>query len=217
MRRALAQPWNRMQAKPAKSPWKWVPTLYFAQAVPYVMVMTLAVALYKDLGIDNDTIAFYTSLLYLPWVIKPLWSPLVELVRTRRWWIVSLQAVLAVALAGVALTLEMPGFFFLSLAVLWVMAFSSATHDIAADGFYMLGLKQHQQAAFVGVRSTFYRLATIVGGGAAMYLAGTLIKQGHGPDAAWSVVLWVLAAMFGLLFFGRRTTGPQLWSPLPAR
>jgi PAT family beta-lactamase induction signal transducer AmpG len=205
-----------MQAKPAKSPWQWVPSLYFAEAVPYVMVMTLSVALYKELGIDNDTIAFYTSLLYLPWVIKPLWSPLVELVRTRRWWIVTLQGVLAAALAGVALALETPAFFFLSLAVLWVMAFSSATHDIAADGFYMLGLKQHQQAAFVGVRSTFYRLATIVGGGAAMYLAGQLIKQGMGAGQAWSMVLWVLAAMFGLLFAWHALVLPRPVEDVPA-
>ena len=116
----------------------------------YVVVMTVAVILYKNLGISNTDIALYTSWLYLPWVIKPLWSPLVDLLKTKRWWVTSMQFLIGAALASVALTLPMDRFFQMSLAVFWLMAFASATHDIAADGYYMLALPTHQQAAFVG-------------------------------------------------------------------
>ncbi|UOD32054.1 MFS transporter [Massilia violaceinigra] len=189
-----------MQTKQDRSPWLWVPSLYFGQAIPYVVVMTLSVLMYKDRGVGNDDIAFYTSWLYLPWVVKPLWSPLVDMVRTKRWWIVSLQLAIGAALAAVGFTMHLPGWFQMSLAVLWVMAFFSATHDIAADGFYMLGLKQYQQAAFVGVRSTFYRLATIAGGGAMAMLAGKLTTSTGDVGFAWSVVFFVLAAVFSGLF-----------------
>ena len=116
------------------SPWAWVPSLYFVQGLPYVVVMTLSVVLYKNLGLSNTDIALYTSWLYLPWVIKPLWSPLVELMGTKRLWVVALQFAIGAALAMVALTLPMSRFFQLSLAVFWLMAFASASHDIAADG-----------------------------------------------------------------------------------
>jgi PAT family beta-lactamase induction signal transducer AmpG len=185
-----------MQKAQSKSPWLWVPSLYFGQAIPYVVVMTLSVIMYKDYGISNADIALYTSLLYLPWVIKPLWSPFIDLYRTKRSWIVSLQLAIAAALGAAALTTHLPAFFTVSLAVLWVMAFASATHDIAADGFYILSLKEHQQAAFVGVRSTFYRLATIVGGGVLAYLAGELTKSSGDVAFAWSVVMLVLSVMF---------------------
>jgi PAT family beta-lactamase induction signal transducer AmpG len=174
--------------------------LYFGQGIPYVVVMTLSVAMYKNTGISNTDIALYTGWLYLPWVIKPLWSPVVELLGTKRMWIVALQLVIGAALAMVAFTMHLPDFFRASLAVLWLMAFSSATHDIAADGFYMLGLRQQQQAAFVGVRSTFYRLAMIAGQGGLLYLAGQLTDQLGDPHVAWSIVLFILAALFGVLF-----------------
>ncbi|MBI2517664.1 MAG: AmpG family muropeptide MFS transporter [Opitutae bacterium] len=176
--------------------WRWIPSLYFAQGIPYVVVMTLAVVMYKNLKVSNTDIALYTSWLYLPWVIKPLWSPLVELFRTKRFWIVSLQLVIGAAFALVALTLPGPGFFRYTLAVFWLMAFSSATHDIAADGFYMLALPAYQQAAFVGVRSTFYRLAMIAGQGGLVYLAGTLQDMTGDVARAWSLVFGVLTAMF---------------------
>jgi MFS transporter, PAT family, beta-lactamase induction signal transducer AmpG len=185
-----------MQKAQEKSPWLWVPSLYFGQAIPYVVVMTLAVIMYKDFGISNAEIALYTSWLYLPWVIKPLWSPVVDMVGTKRSWTVSLQLAIAAALGAAALTTHLPAFFTVSLAVLWVMAFSSATHDIAADGFYILSLRERQQAAFVGVRSTFYRLATIVGGGLLAYLAGELTKSSGDVGYAWSTVLFVLSALF---------------------
>ena len=181
---------------PVKSPWQWVPSLYFGQAIPYVIVMMLSVIMYKANGISNTDIALYTSWLYLPWVIKPLWSPFVDMFRTKRWWIVSLQLVIGAALGLVALTTHLPSFFQVSLAVLWLMAFSSATHDIAADGFYMLGLRQQQQAAFVGVRSTFYRLGMLAGQGGLVYLAGQLTERTGDVHFAWAVVFCVLAAMF---------------------
>ena len=179
-----------------RSPWAWIPTLYFGQAIPYVVVMVLSTVMYKNMGISNAEMALYTGWLYLPWVIKPLWSPLVELVRTKRLWIVGLQLLIGAALAMVALTTHLPQFFQWSLALLWLMAFSSATHDIAADGFYMLGLPQHQQAAFVGVRSTFYKLAMIAGQGGLVYLAGRLAETTGDVAGAWSVVFVVLAVVF---------------------
>ncbi len=185
--------------KAAKNAWLWIPTLYFGQGIPYVVVMTLSVIMYKNLSISNTDIALYTSWLYLPWVIKPLWSPLVDMFRTKRFWIVILQLVIGVSLAMVALTIPTTGFFQITLAVFWLMAFSSATHDIAADGFYMLALKQHEQAAFVGVRSTFYRIAMIAGQGGLVYLAGTLSEHTGDVVMAWSIVFWVLAGMFLLL------------------
>ena len=178
------------------SPWRWVPTLYFAQGIPYVVVMTLSVVMYKNLEVSNTDIALYTSWLYLPWVIKPLWSPIVDLLRSKRWWIVTLQAVIGASLALVALAVPAPHFFQLTLAVFWLMAFSSATHDIAADGFYMLALGERTQAAFVGVRSTFYRLAMIAGQGGLVVLAGTLRDASGSFAQAWSVVFFVLGAMF---------------------
>jgi MFS transporter, PAT family, beta-lactamase induction signal transducer AmpG len=183
----------------ARSPWVWIPTLYFSQGIPYVVVMTLSVIMYKNLNLSNTEIALYTSWLYLPWVIKPLWSPLVDMFRTKRFWIVTLQCVVAVSLAFVAFTLPTTKFFQITLAVFWLMAFASATHDIAADGFYMLGLKQHQQAAFVGVRSVFWRIANIAGQGLLVVLAGTLAEKTGNVVLAWQIVFVVLGAMFLLL------------------
>lgn len=184
------------------SPWRWIPTLYFAQGLPYVTVMTLAVVMYKNLGVSNTEIALYTSWLYLPWVIKPLWGPLVDLVGAKRGWVVAMQFAIGAALAMVALTLPADRYLQLSLAVFWLMAFASATHDIAADGFYMLALKPSSQAAFVGVRSTFYRVAMISGQGGLVVLAGWLTDR-HGGAAvadavvmAWSQVFWVMGIGF---------------------
>ena len=176
--------------------WRWIPTLYFSQGLPYVVVMTLSVVMYKNLGVSNTDIALYTSWLYLPWVIKPLWSPLVDLLGTKRRWILLLQFLVGTAFALVALTLPGPKFLQMTLAMFWLMAFASATHDIAADGFYMLALQQRQQAAFVGVRSTFYRLSMIGGQGGLVYLAGWLAERNGNVVQAWSIVFWLLAGMF---------------------
>lgn len=163
-----------MNSQKKTSPWAWIPTLYFAQGLPYVAVMTISVIMYKRLGISNTDIALYTSWLYLPWVIKPFWSPFIDLLKTKRWWVVTMQMLVGAGLAGIAFTIPAPHFFQITLAIFWLVAFSSATHDIAADGFYMLVLDTHDQAMYVGIRSTFYRVATIAGQGLLVILAGLL-------------------------------------------
>ena len=179
------------------SPWAWVPSLYFAEGLPYVAVMTISIVLYKQLGLSNAEITFYTSWLYLPWVIKPLWSPFIDLIKTKRWWITAMQLLIGAAFGGVAFTL--PTHFWLqgSLFFFWVMAFSSATHDIAADGFYMLGLDEHNQAWFVGIRSTFYRLATIFGQGILVMIAGNLqVIYRNSIAFSWSLMFYGVTGLF---------------------
>lgn len=170
-----------------RNPWSWIPTLYFAEGLPYVAVMTISVILYKKLGISNTDIALYTSWLYLPWVIKPFWSPFVDLLKSKRWWILTMQILIGAGLGGIALTIPAPEAFRLSLCFFWLVAFSSATHDIAADGFYMLALKERDQALYVGIRSTFYRVATIVGQGLLVILAGTIEAHSGLPAASFTV------------------------------
>ncbi|HEX3072617.1 MAG TPA: AmpG family muropeptide MFS transporter [Ignavibacteriales bacterium] len=178
-----------------RNPWAWVSTLYYAQGIPYVVVNVLSVIMYKNLGMSNADIAFYTSWLYLPWVIKPLWGPLVDIFRTKRFWIVAMQLVVGAGFAGIAFTLPTAHYVQYTLAFFWLIAFSSATHDIAADGFYMLGLTKHDQAFYVGIRSTFYRIATITGQGLLVILAGYLESRGTIAHA-WSIVFIVLTALF---------------------
>jgi PAT family beta-lactamase induction signal transducer AmpG len=179
-------------------PYAWIPTLYFAEAVPYMAVMTLSVIMYTRLGLSNTELALYTSWLYLPWVIKPLWSPLVDQWRTKRWWILSMQVLVGGALAGVALTLPMAMWLRASLAFFWLMAFSSATHDIAADGFYILSLSQEDQALYVGIRSTFYRIGSIFCQGLLVMVAGWLESR-HSVPMAWSITMLLMGAiMIGL-------------------
>ena len=178
------------------SPWAWIPTLYFAQGLPYVAVMTISVIMYKRLGISNADLAFYTGWLSLPWVIKPLWSPFIDLIKTKRWWITTMQLLIGAGLVGIAFTVPTSYFFQLTLAVFWLLAFSSATHDIAADGFYMLGLSSHEQALFVGIRSTFYRIATIAGQGLLIMLAGRLETSTQNIPFAWSITFMVLSGVF---------------------
>ncbi|HEX4413587.1 MAG TPA: MFS transporter [Lacipirellulaceae bacterium] len=183
-----------------RSPWTWVPSLYFAEGVPYVLVMSVSVVMYKRLGISNTDIALYTSWLYLPWVIKPLWSPIVDLMGTKRRWTVLMQGAIGAVLAMVALSIPAPHFFQYTIAFLWLMAFSSATHDIAADGFYMLGLKQHEQAAYAGVRSLFYRIAMIAGEGALVVFAGSLEERFGNLHQAWEVTMLVVAGVMLTIF-----------------
>ncbi len=158
--------------KSNRSPWAWIPSLYFAEGLPYVVVMTLSIVMYKRLGLSNTDIAIYTSWLNLPWVIKPIWSPIVDMFKTKRWWITLMQLIIGAGFAGIALTIPAPQSIQYTLLVFWLIAFSSATHDIAADGFYMLGLEPHQQAYFIGIRSTFYRIAMITGQGLLVIVAG---------------------------------------------
>ncbi len=183
-----------------RNPWAWVPTLYFAEGLPYVAVMTVSVIMYKRFGLSNTELALYTSWLYLPWVIKPFWSPFVDILKTKRWWIVSMQLLIGAGLAGIAFTLPTPFWLQASLAFFWLMAFSSATHDIAADGFYMLALDDSQQSFFVGIRSTFYRLASITGQGFLIILAGFLEKTTGEISYAWSLTFFIMAGLF-IAFF----------------
>ena len=198
---------NKSQKK--VSPWAWIPSLYLAQGLPYVAVMVISVTMYKRLDISNTAIALYTSWLYLPWVIKPLWSPFVDLLKTKRWWIVSMQLLVGAGFAGIAFTVPMPFFFQATLAFFWLLAFSSATHDIAADGFYMLGLDTNQQAMFVGIRSTFYRIATIMGQGVLIILAGFLERVTGNITFAWSITFFVLSGLFVAFSFYHRFILPK--------
>jgi len=170
-----------MNTTKKRSPWAWIPTLYFAQGLPYVAVMTISVIMYKRLGISNTDIALYTGWLYLPWVIKPFWSPFVDIIKTKRWWTLAMQWIIAIAMAGIAFFIPTPFFFQLTLAVFWLVGFTSATHDIAADGFYMHALTEHEQSLYVGIRSTFYRVATVAGQGLLVIIAG-LIELGTGLE-----------------------------------
>ena len=195
---------KRGSATAARRPWLWVPTLYFAEGLPYALVMSVSVVLYKNLGVSNPAIAFYTSWLYLPWIIKPLWSPVVDLLRTRRQWIWVMQLLLGAGLAGVALTIPAPHGFQLSLAFFWLLAFSSATHDIAADGFYMLALPDHEQAFFSGIRSAFYRAAMICAQGGLVILAGEIKALTGDFKSAWLISFTAAAALFvGLAYYHR--------------
>ena len=193
-----------------RSPWSWVPSLYFAEGLPYVVVMAVSVIMYKNFNLTNTEIAFYTGWLYLPWVIKPLWSPFVDLFKTKRWWITTMQLLVGVGFAAIAFTLHLPYMIELSLAFFWIMAFSSATHDIAADGFYLLAVPdKDEQALFVGIRSTFYRISTLAGQGVLVLMAGYLIETTDNVAWAWSITLTVLAVLFIALFLYHRFVLPQ--------
>ena len=199
------------------SGWRWVPSLYFCQGLPNVVMTSVAVVILKNLQVSNADITFYTSMPYLPWVLKPLWSPLVDLWGEKRQWIVALQGVLGLSFALIALTLPAPDFVRYVLVLLWLMAFSSATHDIAADGFYLLALPPHQQAAFVGVRSTFFRLAILAGKGGLVWLAGRLLGITTGVAQAWSVIFGLLAGWFGLAALFHLRALPRLSADGPAK
>ncbi|MBD5204710.1 MAG: AmpG family muropeptide MFS transporter [Bacteroidales bacterium] len=188
---------NRVPRHATKtSPWCWIPTLYIAEGLPYFAVNVLTVIMYVRMGIGVAEMAFFTGWLYLPWVIKPFWSPFVDLIKTKHHWTIAMEWLIGGAMAAVALLLHLPFFFTATLGVFWLMAFFSATHDIAADGFYMLALTPHDQAAYVGVRSTFYRIASIIGQGGLVVLAGILEERGGDVTTAWSVVFGVLSTFF---------------------
>ena len=193
----------------------WVPTLYFAEALPYMAVMTLSVIMYTNMGLTNAELALYTSWLYLPWVIKPIWSPLVDALKTKRWWILTMQILIGAALAGVALTLDASWWLRGSLAFFWLMAFGSATHDIAADGFYILGLTERQQALYVGVRSTFYRIGSIFCQGVIVILAGWL-QHSFSIPVAWCITLLLMAAIMILLALWHSRILPKVEDDSPS-
>ena len=192
-------------------PWAWIPTLYFAEGIPYFIVNNISVIMFNNMGMSAGNMALSTSLLYLPWVIKPLWSPFVDLVRTKRWWIVTMQIIMAAAFALLALTLPHPSaeviaqgntpvsIFIVTLLLFYLTAFASATHDIAADGFYMIALNSGEASFFVGIRSTFYRLSSIFGQGVLVVIAGVLESRLGDIPKAWSITLIISAVIFAIM------------------
>ncbi len=184
--------------KLSRNPWAWVPSLYFAEGIPYFIVNVLSVTMFKRLGMSNGDLAMYTSLLYLPWVIKPLWSPFVDIIRTKRWWILSMQALMTAGFAALALSVS-PDVFGFTLVFFYIVAFASATHDIAADGYYMIALNQKNQSLFVGIRSTFYRIASVFGQGVIVVVAGLLEESTGRIPLAWSLVLLGSSVLFAAL------------------
>lgn len=194
--------------------WAWVPILYFTQGLPYILVVSVSVIMYKKLGISNADIGFYTSWLYLPWVLKPLWSPFVDLKSTKRNWFLSMQLLISVALLGVALTLPTNIFFMTSLACFWMAAFASATNDIASDGYYMIGLTEKKQSFFVGMRSTFYRLAMVTGQGLIVILAGFLENYYGDNTKAWSITMTCTAFLMLLLTLSNFFVTPKFETSL---
>lgn len=203
---------NKLQGNKL-SPWTWVPTLYFAQGIPYFIVNNISVMMFTKMGVPNGEMALFTSLLYLPWMFKPLWSPFVDIIKTKRWWTVSMQTLMSIAFILLTLTIPTPdettiaagqtpvGMFTITLILFIFTAFASATHDIAADGFYMLALKQSDQAAFVGIRSTFYRLASIFGQGVLVAIAGIIELKYDDIPLSWTITMLVTAVMFTAVTF----------------
>ena len=197
-----------MKTKDNINPWWWIPTLYFAEGIPYFIVNNISVIMFNNMGMSKGEMAWYTSLLYLPWVIKPLWSPFVDIIKTKRWWIMATQILMSAAFALVAFTLPHPSteviaggnadvsLFAVTLVLFWITAFASATHDIAADGFYMLALNPGDQSLFVGIRSTFYRLSSIFGQGVLVVIAGMLERKTGNIPQAWSTTLIISAVIF---------------------
>lgn len=180
----------------SRSPWLWIPTLYIAEGLPYFAVNTLTVLMFVNMGVSLADMAFFTGWLYLPWVIKPFWSPFIDLFKTKRSWTIAMEGILCATMAGVGFMLPFSFFFCATLVFFWLMAFASATHDIAADGYYMIELSDHDQAAYVGVRSTFYRIASIIGQGGLVMLAGVLEERMRNVANAWRIVFLILSAFF---------------------
>ena len=193
------------------SPWLWVPTLYFAEGIPYFLVNNISVMMFAKLGVPNGQMALFTSLLYLPWTVKPLWSPFVDIIKTKRWWILTMQVLMTAAMVLLTITLPKPddaliasgetpmSMFTFTLILFIITAFASATHDIAADGFYMLALTQKNQAAFVGIRSTFYRLSSIFGQGVLVAIAGLIETRTGNIPASWRLTLMISAILFAAI------------------
>ena len=192
--------------KNSRNPWAWIPTLYFAEGLPNVIVTTLSVVMYMQLGLTDAEVGLYTGWLALPWVIKPLWSPFIDLLKTKRWWVLTMQALIGAALAGIAFSLPTVFWFQATMCFFFLIAFCSATHDISADGFYMIELDEHNQTKFVGLRNTFYRLAIIFVNGFLVMLAGVLqVMFRNQIRFSWALIFYGLAGIFiGLWLYHSR-------------
>ena len=194
-----------------KSPWLWVPTLYFAEGVPYFLVNNISVMMFTKMGVPNGQMAFFTTLLYFPWFLKGIWSPIVDVVKTKRWWIVTMQALMTAMMIVLTLTLPKPdaaaiaggqvpmSMFWFTLVLFIIGAFASATHDIAADGYYMLAHDPSSQAAFIGIRSTFYRIAMVFGQGVLVFIAGRIERSSGNIPFSWQITIGVAAVVFLLI------------------
>jgi hypothetical protein len=199
-----------MTQKSVKTPWLWVPSLYLTEGIPYIVIIVVSVVMYKKLGVSNADIGLYTSLLYLPWVIKPIWSPIIDLIGTKRKWFLSMQFILALVFLGAGLTTTASNFFFLTLAFFWMGAFASATNDIASDGMYLIALKPEQQSFFVGLRGTFYRIGMITGQGLIVIIAGYLETSLGDNTQAWSWTMIIVAGMMLILTAVNYFTTPSV-------
>lgn len=191
-------------------PWYWIPVLNFASGLPYAIIISVSVIMYKNLGINNEDIGIYTSLLYLPWVIKPLWSPFIDLYSTKRKWFISMQLLISLAFLIVGLTIPLSNFFVISLAVFWVAAFASASNDVASDGFYMLALEKDQQSFFLGIRSTFYRLSMLTGNGLIVVIAGYLEQEYGDKQKAWSYTMVVVGLIMTVITIYNYFSTPKI-------
>jgi len=191
-------------------PWYWIPILNFASGLPYAIIISVSVIMYKNLGISNEDIGIYTSLLYLPWVIKPLWSPFIDLYSTKRKWFLAMQLLISIAFLVVGLTIPMSNFFVLSLAVFWVAAFASASNDVASDGFYMLALRKEQQSFFLGIRSTFYRLSLLTGNGLIVIIAGFLEEKYGDKTKAWSYTMVIVGFIMAVITIYNYFSTPKI-------
>lgn len=196
--------------KTYNKPWYWIPVLNFASGLPYAIIISVSVIMYKNLGINNEDIGIYTSLLYLPWVIKPLWSPFIDLYSTKRKWFLSMQLLISLAFLIVGLTIPLSNFFVISLAVFWVAAFASASNDVASDGFYMLALEKEQQSFFLGIRSTFYRLSMLTGNGLIVVIAGYLEQEYGDKQKAWSYTMIVVGLIMTVITIYNYFTTPKI-------
>lgn len=195
--------------KADKNPWYWIPILNFASGFPYAIIISVSVIMYKNLGISNEDIGIYTSLLYLPWVIKPLWSPFIDLNSTKRKWFISMQLLISIAFLIVGFTIPMNQFFFLSLAIFWVAAFASASNDVATDGFYLLALSKDQQSFFLGIRSTFYRLSMLTGNGLIVIIGGYLETEFGDKTKAWSYTMIIVGLLMAIITIYNLLTTPK--------
>lgn len=198
--------------KTNNQPWYWIPVLNFASGLPYAIIISVSVIMYKSLGISNEDIGIYTSLLYLPWVIKPLWSPFIDLYSTKRKWFLAMQLLISIAFLIVGVTIPMSNFFVLSLAVFWVAAFASASNDVASDGFYMLVLSKDQQAFFLGIRSIFYRLSMLTGNGLIVIIAGFLEEKYGDKTKAWSYTMIIVGLIMSIITIYNYFSTPKIES-----
>jgi PAT family beta-lactamase induction signal transducer AmpG len=197
-------------------PWYWIPILSFASGLPYAIIISVSVIMFKNLGINNEDIGIYTSLLYLPWVIKPLWSPFIDLYSTKRKWFLAMQLIIAIAFLIVGLTIPLNHFFVISLAIFWVAAFGSASNDVASDGFYLIALEKDQQSFFLGIRSTFYRLSMLTGNGLIVIIGGYLEQQYGDKQKAWSYTMIIVGLLMALITIYNYFTAPRTETSIPA-